>query len=323
MALIPRFLTHNASLKVLALVGATFLWAVAPRTPQGSETLSEVPVRVQVGDPGWVVAEEPEPGRVTVRLSGPTREIIRLVREGTSVRVPVDEVSSPDTVVNLRRDWVVLSGSPGVVVEEVAPGSVRIRFEEAGSDAFPVVVRTTGQLPDDLALAAPLGVTPAVARVSGPSRILDQIGAIPTVALDLGSISGSGIMEVPLDTTGLGDVLVSPRTAAVGVRVEEAVERRLLALPVEVEGDPGFSPLLEPDVSDVLVRGAPSRMSVPAFDSIRVVVDAGLVQGMEPGESRRVPVGLVGVPDLLSARAEVDSVEVIRPAGEGEGEEPR
>ena len=48
MSFVPRVLTHNASLKLLAFVGAVFLWAIVPGSSQGGEVLSDVPVRVQV-----------------------------------------------------------------------------------------------------------------------------------------------------------------------------------------------------------------------------------------------------------------------------------
>lgn len=312
---VPGFVTHNASLKLLALVGAIFLWAIVPGTPDGTETLSNIPVRVQVGDPDWLVAGAPEPSGVTIRVSGPTREIIRLAREGTSIRVPLDEVGSADTVVGLRRDWVVLAGSPGVVVEEIVPGSVRMRFEQAASEAFPILVRTRGSLPDDLALAFPLGTTPGVVRVSGPARIVNDLDAVPTLPVDLSSVEGSGRIEVPLDTAGLGDALITPQAVSVGIRVTGVAERRLLGRGVEVEGSPDFEPILDPPEIDVLMRGAPGRLDAAGFGSVRVVVDARLLSGMTSGESRRVPVAVLGVPDLLRAVPVTDSVQVVRPLG--------
>jgi hypothetical protein len=312
---VVRFVTHNASLKLLALLGAIFLWAIVPGTPDGTETLSSIPVRIQVGDPDWLVAGSPEPAQVTIRVSGPTREIIRLARDGTSIRVTLDEVVSPDTLVGLRRDWVVLSGSPGVVVEEIVPTSVRVRFEEAASEAFPILVRTRGTLPEDLALAFPLGTTPGVVRVSGPARIVRELDAIPTLPVDLSDVSASGRVEVPLDTAGLGGALITPQTVSVGIRVTAVAERRLLGRGVELEGSPGFEPILEPAEVDLLMRGAPSRLDAAGFGEVRVVVDARLLSGMASGDSRMVPLAVLGVPDLIQAVPLTDSVQVIRPLG--------
>lgn len=321
MSVVPRFVTHNASLKLLAFVGAVFLWAIVPGAPQGGETLTDVPVRVQVADLDWVQATPPEPAQVQVRLSGPTREIIRLAREGTTIRVPVDRVSSPDTLVTLRRDWVVLAGAPGVVVEEVVPGAVQLQLEEATSRALPWSVPTTGQLPAGFALAAQLGVTPPLARVRGPSRLVTSLESISLTPLDLSGIRTSGIFELPVDTSGLGNVLVTPQRASVGVRVEPAVERRISALTIEVADAPAFDVLVEPEASDLRVVGASARLNAAELNRLRLAVDGRLLSGMQPGQSRRVPLGVLEVPELVVATPVLDSVTVIRPLGGREGRE--
>ncbi|MEJ2541700.1 MAG: hypothetical protein P8188_17330 [Gemmatimonadota bacterium] len=315
---IPGFITHNASLKLLALVGAFFLWAIVPGTPEGTETLTDIPVRIQVGDPEWLVAGAPEPSRVTIRVSGPTPEIIRLAREGTSVRAEIQEVTSPDTLIQLRRDWVVLAGRPGVVVEELVPAAVQVRFEASAEEALPILVRTRGRLPDGVSLAFPLGTTPAVARVSGPARIVRELEGLPTVPLDLSALDESGQVNLPLDTTGLEAALVTPHTVSVGIRVAPTAQRRVTSVPLRVQGSPDFEPLLDPTEVEVVVRGAPARLEAAGLASLRAVVDGDLLSGMAPGASRWVPVGVTGVPELLGARPVPDSVLVIRPVGGGE-----
>lgn len=318
VSFIPRFITHNASLKLLALLGATFLWAIAPESPDGSETLADIPVRVQVGDPSWLVAGAPEPSRVTIRVSGPTREIIRLAREGTSVRVEVDEVNSPDSLVRLRRDWVVLSGSPAVVVEELVPPEVRVRFEESASATLPVEVRTRGRLPGGVALAFPLGTTPGVVRVSGPARLVRDLESLPTNPVDLSGVSESEQRELALDLSALEDVLVTPSTVSVGIRVADEVQRLLPAAPVVVDEAPDFDVLLDPEEVEVVVRGAEARLEAAGLEGLEAWIDGTRLRGMGPGETRRVPVSTRGVPDLLRAAAVPDSVLVIRPVGQWE-----
>lgn len=318
MSFVPRFIAHNASLKFLALVGAVILWAIVPGDPQGGETLGDIPVRVQVADLDWVPAGPPEPARVQVRLSGPTREIIRLAREGAMVRIPVERVSSPDTTVTLRRDWVVLPGTAGVLVEEVVPGTVRLQFEQARSRSLPLQVRTIGALPGDLALAAPIGVVPAVARVRGAARLVDPLEFIPLRQVDLSGIRESGILQVPVDTAGMGSVLVTPQQASVGIRVERAVEEVLDSAVVEVSDPPSYTLVIEPESVAVRIRGAASRMAAALGDGVRPAVARALVLGMAPGDTRRVPLEILGLPDLVQGRAEPDSVTVTRPA-EGEG----
>lgn len=315
MSVFPRIITHNFSLKLLALAGAVVLWAIVPGDPQGGEVISDVPVRIQVADLDWVQQGSAIPASVQVRLSGPTREIIRLARQGTVVRVPVDRVSSPDTVIALRRDWVSLAGAPGVVVEELLPGAVQVSFEEARSAAVQLDLPLYGRLPANLALAAAPAISPSVARVRGPARLVDRLSGIPLEPLDLSTVGESGIIEVAVDTTGLGGLLVSPLSASVGLRVEPAAERRLSRLPVTVLGGTGMTVLFQPDSVDVRVGGAPARLSASPMGGIRPVVDGRLLAGLAPGESRRVPLGVVGLPELVTAIPVPDSVTVVRPVG--------
>ena len=313
MSVLPRAVTHNASLKLLAFAGASVLWAIVPGESSQRETISSVPVRVQIADPDWALAGSPDPLEVSVRLSGPTRDVIRLVQQGTSVLVPIDAIMGADTVLQLRRDWVVLGDGTGLVVEEIIPATVDLQFERAISVALPLSVRTSGRLASGLSLAAPLGVTPGVVRVRGPARLLEGLESIPLTTLDLSTVSRSGIIEVAIDTTGMSELLLTPLQATIGVRVESSLERLLPAVPVEVQGFPAGILDVQPLAVPVAIRGASSVLSAASLDGIRVRIDESEISDLTPGESRRVPLTLVGVPSLLTGALEVDSVRVVRP----------
>jgi YbbR domain-containing protein len=204
-----------------------------------------------------------------------------------------------------------------VVVDEVVPGSVRLRLEEARSKTVQLIATTSGELPARLALAAPPGASPAVASVRGPARLLERLESISLEPVDLSEIEASGLVEVAVDTAGLGGLLISPLRASVGIRVDPAAERRLPGLSIAVVNQPGYAVMLEPDQSDLRVRGAETRLNTAALGSARLVVDGRLLAGMVPGESRMVPVGSVGLPALLTAAPVVDSVMAFRPIGGG------
>lgn len=327
MSLLPRFVTENASLKLLAFVGAVFLWAIVPGDPQGQEVLSSVPLQVQVADLDWVAVGDPEPAQVQVRLSGPTREIIRLARQGTRMRIPVEGVHSEDSVVTLRREWLDLGGVSDVVVDEVVPQAVLVRFEPAGSRAVPLRPRLRGSLPDGLVLAQDPGVNPTVVRVRGPARRLDRIDEIELEPLDLSAIDVSGIFEVPVDSTGLEGLVFSPRTVSVGIRVERIEERRREGVPWELEDAPtvwGVAPRdsvrvdeldVEPASVALVLTGAPSRLGGAAAQRIRVVGSGAVLGELEPGASTWIRLEARDVPPQVQARVVPDSIRVSRPVG--------
>jgi YbbR domain-containing protein len=313
MSGLAETLSRNWTLKLSAFGLAVFLWAVVQAEPAEREILSSVPVRVQVGDLGWTLDGDPDPRFVQVRFAGPARQILELNRESAAVRIPLASVTSADTLVQLRRDWVVIEGGASLVVQDIVPGSVRLRFEESRQVALPLSVRTRGTLPRGIALAAPIGLTPPVVRVRGPVRVLERLDSIPLMPLDLSAVSSSGMVEVAVDTAGLDGVTLTPVRAQLGVRVEPAAERLLAAVRVEVEGPAAEALQVEPVTVAVTVQGARARLDAAMLDSIRVEVPADQVQDVVPGESRRVPVRIRGVPDLLRAEAATDSVTVRRP----------
>lgn len=94
MGLLPRTVAQNGTLKLASLGLALFLWAVVRVEPADRQELTDVPVRVQVGDLDWSLSGSPEPASVRVRFAGPVREVLRLDREGTAVRVPLEQVTS-------------------------------------------------------------------------------------------------------------------------------------------------------------------------------------------------------------------------------------
>lgn len=311
-------LIHNWRLKLSSLGLALFLWAVVQAEPSNRETFSSVPVRVEISDTSWTLAGPADPQVVEVRLGGAAREIIRLAREGTTLRLPIASVGSRDTVVSIRREWVVAGQRSGVTVESVTPGTIVLSFEPAVTRLLPVRTRTQGQLRAGLALAGDVLPTPQMVRVRGPeSRVagLDSIGLLP---FDLGAVTESGVFPVGVDTLGLAGGFALPATVSLGVRVEEVIERVLSRRVVRVDGSEGQPALVaEPGEVEIRIVGARSLVMGLEPDAIDVFVGPELLLGMAPGEVRRVPVRIRGVPARVTAESLDELVTVRRAADVG------
>jgi hypothetical protein len=313
-------LLHNWRLKVAALGLAVFFWGLVQTEPRNQETFSSVPIIVEISDTAWTLAAPPDPVEVDLRLGGPAREIIRLAREGTTVRVQLDAVRSADTLVSLRREWVGLGQGTGLTVESMAPANVRISLERTMTRTLPIAVRTRGELPKDLALASPLGLDPREARVRGARSRIESLDSIPLTPFDLGTVGASGVFNVSLDTTGLMGALLVPATTTVGVRLEDVVERVLSGLMILVDSARvGTEVVIDPESIQLRVSGA--RTVVTAIDPtlLRVWVLPELLRDMAPGEERRVPISIEGVPALATAVPSTDVVTVRRAADFGGG----
>lgn len=313
MARVPSALLRNWRLKLSALGLSVFLWALVQTEPLSQETFSSVPVVVDVTDTTWSLAAAPDPQSVQLTLGGSAREIIRLARDGTTVRVPITAVSSRDTVVALQRDWVELGQRAGLTVESLSPPTLHLSFEPAMTKAVPVYLRTQGQLPADLALSADLRMDPQAVTVRGPESRVMGLDSVPLAPLDLGRIRDSEILTLSVDLGGLGGAAVTPPEVMVGVRVEPRIERSFDSIPVRVDGpDPNVRLTVQPESVRVQLSGARSLVTTMDLTLLRVSVAAEDLAGMVPGEERRVPIEIDGVPPLVTARPSTDMVTIVR-----------
>lgn len=321
MALTPLSLIHNWRLKLSALGLSVLLWALVQSEPREAQTVGSVPVVVDVADTAWAASGPPQPHEVELRLSGPTGEIIRLSRAGTVLRVPIAGVGSRDTLVTLRRDWVVLGEGSTLGVESVYPSAVRISFEPAVTRLLPIALRTTGALPSRLALASPIGLTPQVARVRGPTERVEALDSVVLRPLALQEIRASGVVELAMDTVGLAGIHVAPGTVTVGIRVEERTERTLGGIPVIAQASYGRGSLtVTPGTVDVVLLGARTLLAAVDPQDVHAWVDPELLRDMEPGEERRVPFQVEGIPPLVAVDLPEEHVVVRRePGGEPRG----
>lgn len=314
-----QVLVHNWRLKLSALGLSVLLWALVQTEPTNQETLSSVPVRVQVADSGWATTGPPSPSTVQVRFGGPPREIIRVAGEGGTIRIPVSEVTSRDTIITLRREWVQLAEGSNVTVESFSPSEVRISFEPAQTRLLPVSPRLVGRIRDHLALASGIDVSPQLVRVRGPESRVQGLDSVPLAPFDLSEIQRSGAFTVPVDTSGLLGASVVPPTATLDVRVEELAERVIEGVEVEVPNPPGQPPVVvEPPTIQVRLAGARSIISSLDESRLRVWIPPELYQDMAPGEDRFLRVQVDGVPALVTAVPSTERVTVRRPAPETE-----
>lgn len=316
MAFTPRVLVHNWRLKLTALGLSVLLWALVQTEPRSAETVPEVPVVVEVYDTSWTPASRgPVPGAVELRLSGPAREIIRLARRGTTIRIPIQEVGSPDTVVVLRRDWVVLGEGTGLSVESFSPASVEVFLERAITRSKPLAIRTAGSLPPHLALSQGIGLSPRHVRVRGPASRVEELDSVRLRPLALGRVSVSGVFDLPLDTTSLGGLTIEPMSATLGIQVDQKVERRITGVPVVAlaQGD-GSTVQVDPATVSVTLTGAQSLVTEVDPADIRALVPPELIDDLALDETRRVAVRVDGVHSSLIAVDVTDEVFVRRVA---------
>jgi YbbR domain-containing protein len=199
----------------------------------------------------------------------------------------------------------------GVTVESVSPPVINLRFEPAASRTVPLALRTRGELPSDLALSSPLGLSPEWVTVRGAEGRLLRLDSIPTLPFDLAEVSESGVFTVAVDTTGLGGAVVDPPETVLGVRVEPLVERVLGR--VEVQTEAGMGPaafVVEPASIELRLTGARTLVTAMDLSLLQVSVATESVRGLVPGEVRQVRLEISGLPPLITAYPSTETVMV-------------
>ena len=319
MARAPRLVTENWHLKLAALALSVFLWALVQTEPLSQETFSAVPIAVTVYDTAWTLSRAPSPSTVELRLGGPAGEIIRLARDGTSLQIPISAVGSRDSTVQVQREWVQLGQRAGVTVESVSPPVVDLSFEPAASTTVPLVLRTRGELAEDLALSSPLVLSPEIVTVRGPESTLSGLDALPVEPFDLEQVRESGIYRLGVDTTGLGGARVEPSEAVMGVRVEPLEERVLGGVEVRADPPPGQPEVtVEPQTIQLRLTGARTLVTSMDLSLLRVSVAPQSLSDLVPGEVRRARLQIDGLPPLIRAYPSTETVIVRRAVEESD-----
>jgi YbbR domain-containing protein len=216
------FFTVNWALKLTALVLAFLLWTVVKAEEPERIAIENVRVRVDNRDPDWILTAAPAPQTVTVIVSGPSRELLRLAFDRPEVLVPVEDGDVEDTteVLLLRNGWVRLyGGTDNVRVEDVRPASVQLTFDRVSTQLRPLTFTFTGSPVPGFEVSGPVQIEPPAVRVSGASRRIATIDSVRLPPIDLSGLSATDTFVVAVDTTGLG-VLVSPAQARVIIPVE-------------------------------------------------------------------------------------------------------
>lgn len=310
MRIVPALLARNWTLKLAALALAVLLWTVVRVDAPTRQSIAAVPVRVVLNDPRWALKGEPLPSRVEVRFAGPARQLIQLAFSRPSVLIPIDSVTSRDTVVMLAREWVRTPGLSEVTTEDIQPRSVRLAFEPIESAVLPFAPRFEGALPDGLALAGTVEVIPERANVSGPASRLEAVDSVPLRPIALGEIRESTSVRVRVDVSEFDDLMVAPTEAEVRIRVEPWRERVVEAVPVEVPGRPELVP--DPASGSVTLSGPESLVNTADPRALRIVVDGAALSDSLVASLIRVPVVVEGVPDRVLATPAFDSVTIHR-----------
>jgi YbbR domain-containing protein len=299
-------LIDNWPIKVTALGLAAALWAaVAAQEP----TTQIVPVLLRVEPPPGrnVVGTVPE---VRALFRGIPRELIKLYAEAPVIRKSLpDTITGSDYVLELSVSDIAVIDGAAVNAQQVEPQTIRIVLDDVGRKSVPVVHRVTVEPDSGHQIFGGLSVSPGSITIQGPQDRVAAITSVATMPVTLTSVRAPVRRRVPIDTTGLAGLQLSPTSVMVTAEVSALADRVFDGVRVTLEADDPAAWVAEPGTVNVIVTGRVSRMSGLTRDSVRVF--AGPPADAEAGvvELRVV------APQGLRARANPDSVTVARRDG--------
>ena len=201
--------TMNLALKSSSVLLAIALWfVVGGREP--TEDLASVRF-VPLLDSALVLRDPPPPIRALV--VGRPSEILKLSNTPLVIRQPITG-DAPDTLeVALRVADVEIPEGVEVIVREVQPRSLTLRFETTSSRRVPV--RSALMIPADAIGQSRVIFDPESVTVMGPRLVVRSLRSVPTVRDTVGLDPIPRLVD--LDTSRLG-VAVRPQQVKVLVR---------------------------------------------------------------------------------------------------------
>jgi hypothetical protein len=201
--------TQNLALKSSSVLLAIALWfVVGGREP--TEDLASVRF-VPLLDSALVLRDPLPPIRALV--VGRPSEILKLSNTPLVIRQPITG-DAPDTLeVALRVADIQIPDGVEVIVREVQPRSLTLRFESTASRRVPV--RSALMIPAEAIGRSRVIFDPESVTVMGPRQVVRSLASVPTVRDTVGLDTIPRLVD--LDTSRLG-VAVRPQQVKVLVR---------------------------------------------------------------------------------------------------------
>jgi len=240
------------------------------------EQTTSLPLRLTGVGEGLTAGGSEIPAEVKVRVQGSKLSLLthnyfnRYIGE---VRITVsDRPAGPSFSYEVDRNDVITDME---VVGVQPPVRLRIKLDNEVQRMLPVRVRTSGSLPRDVGLLAPMTVVPDSVMVTGPERFFPQSGVVSTDAVDLGRRRESGQESASL-VLPQEHLKMASRNVQVGFQVAALEDRTLANVPVIPLVDAGQPEVgVSPPVVDVMVRGAAASVRSLRADGVSVPVPVG------------------------------------------------
>src|SRR5438132_9399263 len=305
---LAQLLVRNWPIKLAAGFFAIMLYvAVAAQQPLTQSFAMRLAVVVP---PGRTLRQQP--AGVAVVITGKGSEIIKLRSFPRVIRKVIpDTFSASAWHVQLQPTDIELPKGSDVQVADIRPRDIEVVLDSVVHKDVRIVPLVRVEAESGYVMRG-LSITPSMARVIGPDKIVAQTDSVTTLPTVISSVNGPFFRTVPLDTAPLGIVRIAPKEVRMAGEVTAIIERSLSGVPITTAAQRFTRFVLSVVSESVTVRGPESRVNALTRDSVRVV--AHLVGKAGPGGYARLT---VSAPPGIVAHAVPDSVSLRRKTGRG------
>lgn len=175
---------------IVSLVLAVLFWLFIVYSPNTVIRTLNAPIEIRNLPDNWMV-EGNIPSSAEVVLSGPEQLFLRLNPADLSVSIDASQpVEGTDEIVLAEAD---LDLPAGISVNRIEPSVLRVRLLRLESVRLPVLVRTSGSLPDSLTLVM-VRAEPDSITVLVPVDAEMGTRSIPTQVVNLNAMTGDTVI---------------------------------------------------------------------------------------------------------------------------------
>jgi YbbR domain-containing protein len=285
----PSF--EYTGLKIVSVALAAVLWMMVSSQRASVERGLRIPLELQ-NLPDNLEMVEPPPESVDVRVRGTADALGRIAPGDLVAAVDLSSAQPGRRLFHLSPERV--KAPFAVVVTQVAPSSIAIRFESSATRIVPVLPSVEGE-PAPGFIVGRISADPPTVEIVGPESLLRRVTEAITEPLWVGSARADMRSTVIVGVADEGVRLKSVKTAVVSVAIVPAPEERhLTAVPVRSRNlAAGLNATITPPTIRVRVRGTKEAMAKIKDSSIVAYVDLesigrgdyGLPVRLEPAES--------------------------------------
>jgi YbbR domain-containing protein len=298
---------ENLALKIFSLACAIALFAFTHGSEQAQRTFSVSVLSILPPNAAkrQLVSQLPAEVRVTLRGTRTRLDDLHAddlgplqleLRDGKDRKVDIDEK-------------LLLHIPVGVTIEQIAPASIEVKWDDVISKPVPVQVPRTGDPAPGYVVKGQVTTDPVEVQVHGPKSVVDGIKSARAVPFDVTGL-GQGVhtlklpLEKPPSLTGYDVDVV---TAGVDI-TRQLVTKTFSRLKVEVIGLPRAT--TRPTTVSVVVTGTAEDVNAISPDAVipRVEPKAAGDDLAKPGNDN-LPV-LVDVPKGVTAQVDPPKVVV-------------